>query len=444
MVPDRMLGRLAGAALLLVASAATAGTPDVQSWRTGQGSKVMFVAAPSLPMVDIRMVFDAGSARDGELPGLAKLTNAVLDQGAGDWNADRIAERLEDNGIEIDNGSLRDMAWYSIRSLTEPQALEVALDTLARVVAEPRFDPGDVERTRQQMQIGLRQSLQSPATVARRAFYRNVYGTHPYGHDPSGEPDSLGRIERADLTDFHGRYYVARNAVIAIVGAIERAEAERIAERLSAALPAGEHAPPLPSPTEVERHRDRRAFPSSQSHLYLGQLGMARHDPDYFPLYVGNHVLGGSGLVSILGEEVRNKRGLSYSVYSYFSPMRASGPFVMVAQTKNEQVELADRVMRETLQRFIDQGPSEEELQAAIQNITGGFPLRIASNKKIVEYIAMMGFYDYPLDWLDTLVDKVEAVTAEEVRDAFRRRVDPQRLVSVVVGGDDAGPAAGG
>lgn len=437
MVPDRRFLALAliGAALLLFGSVAVAGTPDVQSWQTDQGSKVMYVAAPSLPMVDVRVVFDAGSARDGELPGLAKLTNAVLDQGAGEWDADRIAERLESHGIEIGNGSLRDMAWYSIRSLTEPEALEVALETLTAVLARPRFAEADVERTRQQMQIGLRQSLQSPGTVARRAFYRNVYGRHPYGHDPSGEPGSLAEIELADLRAFHDRYYVARNAVIAIVGAVDRAQAEGIAERISRALPEGEHAAPVPAPDSVDRHRDHQAFPSSQSHLYLGQVGMARHDPDYFPLYVGNHVLGGSGLVSILGEEVRNKRGLSYSVYSYFSPMRAPGPFVMVAQTKNEQVEQADRVMRETLQRFIEQGPSAEELQAAIQNITGGFPLRIASNKKIVEYIAMMGFYDYPLDWLDTLVGKVKAVTPEAVRDAFRRRVDPQRLVSVVVGG---------
>ncbi len=423
-------------ALALLASATVlAGTPKIETWQTSKGAKVMFVAAPDLPMVDVRVVFDAGSARDGKLPGLAKLTNAVLDQGAGDWGADQIAERLENSGVEISNGSLRDMAWYSFRSLTEPDALQVALETLAAVLAKPRFAESDVERTRQQMQIGLRQSLQSPGTVASRAFYRNVYGEHPYAHDPSGEPGSLARIRLTDLQRFHGEFYVARNAVIAIVGALDRGQAERIAEQLTAGLAAGGHAPTVPVPAGLERKRDHQSFPSSQSHIYLGQLGMARHDPDYFPLYVGNHVLGGSGLVSILGEEVRNKRGLSYSVYCYFSPMRASGPFVMVAQTKNDQAEQADRVMRETLQRFIEQGPSEVELRATIQNITGGFPLRIASNNKIVEYIAMMGFYAYPLDWLDTMVAKVEAVTVDQVRDAFRRRVDPQQLVSVMVGG---------
>lgn len=170
---------------------------------------------------------------------------------------------------------------------------------------------------------------------------------------------------------------------------------------------------------------------------------MARHDPDYFPLYVGNHVLGGSGLVSMLGEEVRNKRGLSYSVYSYFAPMRAAGPFTMGAQTKNAQAEQALRVMRDTLVRFISEGPTADELDNAKSNITGGFPLKIASNSDIVEYIAMMGFYDYPLDWLDTLVDKVERVSAEAVRDAFVRRIDPNSLVAVVVGGDPQTEAIG-
>jgi zinc protease len=423
--------------LLCVAGSAAA-TPKVESWTTSGGAKVMFVAAPDLPMVDVRVVFDAGSARDGDRPGLASFANALLDQGAGPWDADAIAERLEDRGVQISNGSLRDMAWYTVRSLTEPDALAVALDTLARVLAEPRFAEGEVERVRQQMQIAVRQSLQSPREVADRLFYRKLYGEHPYGHDPSGDRETLARIDRDDLRAFHARYYVAANAVVAIVGAVDRAQATRIAEQVTAKLPAGRKAEPLPAAPDPAAEMVREVFPSSQTHIFLGQRGMARHDPDYFPLYVGNHVLGGSGLVSILGEEVRNKRGLSYSVYSYFAPMRTAGPFLMGAQTKNAQAVEAIQVMRDTLARFIAEGPAEDELQAAKQNITGGFPLRISSNAKIVEYIAMMGFYDYPLDWLDTLVGKVEAVTAEDIRDAFSRRLRPDALVAVVVGGDDA------
>jgi zinc protease len=145
-------------------------------------------------------------------------------------------------------------------------------------------------------------------------------------------------------------------------------------------------------------------------------------------------VLGGSGLVSLLSKEVRQKRGLSYSVYSYFLPMRQTGIFMVGLQTKNAQAQEALQVVNRTLQRFVDEGPTEEQLKAAKQNITGGFPLRIASNSKIIEYLAVIGFYDLPLDYLDTFNDKVEAVTAEQIRDAFQSRIHPDRMVTVLLG----------
>jgi zinc protease len=409
--------------------------PSIQSWETDKGAKVMFVAAPDLPMVDVRVVMDAGSARDGGTPGLAKFTNAMLSEGAGPWDADALALRLEEQGIELGSGSLRDMAWVSLRSLTEPQVLDVALESAAAVIAEPRFDTSAIERVRQQMQIALRQAQQSPGSIAKKRFFRTLYGDHPYAHPPGGEEASLTAITRDDLSAFHQRYYVAANAVVSIVGAVNRVQAEAIAERVTAGLARGEHAPPLPPPPVASPAELREAFPSTQSHVYVGQAGMSRHDPDYFALYVGNHVLGGSGLVSTLGEEVRNKRGLSYSVYSYFSPMRVDGPFLMVAQTKNEQADQALDVMRATLERFVSEGPTEVELEAAKQNLIGGFPLRISSNSKIVEYISMMGFYDYPLDWLDTLRDRLAAVDVEQVRDAFARRINATAGIAVVVGG---------
>ncbi len=409
--------------------------PKVESWQTPAGTKVMYVHAPDLPMVDVRVVFDAGSARDGELPGLAQFTNAVLTEGAGEWDADALALRLEERGIELSNGSLRDMAWVSLRSLTDDAVLNVALESAAAVLAKPRFADDAVARIRQQMQIGLRRTLQSPSGVAKRRFFEALYGNHPYAHSPDGDKESLAEITRDDLLRFHEKFYVAGNAIVAVVGAVNREAAEQIAERVTAGLPAGEHAPALPPPPPVNSTELREKFPSSQTHIFLGQAGMARHDPDYIALYVGNHVLGGGSLVSTLAEEVRNKRGLSYSVYSYFSPMRVDGPFLMVAQTKNEKADEALKVMRETLNRFVEQGPSEEELEAAKQNLIGGFPLRISSNGKIVEYLAMMGFYDYPLDWLDTLTDKMAAVDVEKVRDAFRRRIDALAGIAVIVGG---------
>jgi zinc protease len=225
---------------------------------------------------------------------------------------------------------------------------------------------------------------------------------------------------------------------VAIVGDLSRERAETVVDQIVAGLPPGEKAPPLsPVPELRSDLLEEVDFPSTQTHVYAGQPGMHRTDEDYFSLYVGNHILGGSGLVSLLMEEVREKRGLSYSVYSYFLPMAQRGPFLMGLQTKNEQAADARGVLMETLRRFREEGPTKEELAAAKKNITGGFPLRIASNAKIVQYLAMIGFYGLPLDYLDTFNDRVLAVTSEGVRDAFRRRLNPDRFATVIVGPQD-------
>lgn len=437
----RAVGALLALALLWPVFAAAG--PKIESWQTPNGARVLFVAAPDLPMVDVRVVFDAGSARDGGQPGLASLTNELLTEGAGPWSADELAVRVDSVGASLGKDALRDMAYVSLRSLTEPKALDVAVDALAAVVAAPRFEPADVERLRNARIVSLRQQEQSAGSVASKAFYRTLYGDHPYATDPDGTPESVAAITREALQGFHSRYYVASNAVVAIVGALDRAQAEALARRVMAGVPAGERPAKVAEPRAPAPGEHPTAFPSTQTHIYLGQLGMARHDPDYFPLLVGNHVLGSSGLVSLLGEEVRNKRGLSYSVYSGLLPMRQTGPFMAVAQTKNSQTAEALAVIRQTIAGFIADGPTAKDLDEAKRNLTGGFPLRIASNGKIVEQLAVIGFYDYPLDWLDTYVAKVDAVTIEQVRDAFRRRIDPNGMIAIVVGGDRAAPSGG-
>ena len=409
--------------------------PQIETWRTANGAKVLYVHAPELPMVDVRVVFDAGSARDGDKPGVTSFTSSLLAEGAGEWSAFQIAERLEGVGAQLNVGSLRDMAWVSVRSLTEPQALDITLETLAAVLAKPSFAEEDMERERQSILAGLLQDEQSPGSLGKKQLYKLVFGDHPYAADPDGTMESVKSITRKDIQETHRRLYVARNALVAIVGAVDRDHAGKIAEQVTRDLSAGEPVPSLPVVNPIEKAVVKQIpFPSTQSHLYLGQPGLKRGDADYFELYVGNHILGGSGLVSMLSGEVREKRGLSYSVYSYFLPMRQLGIFQLGLQTKNEQADEALKVVKSTLARYIEKGPTEEELQAAKQNITGGFPLRIASNGKIVEYLAVIGFYDLPLDYLDTFVDKVRAVTREDIQDAFKRRVDPERLVRVQVG----------
>ena len=176
------------------------------------------------------------------------------------------------------------------------------------------------------------------------------------------------------------------------------------------------------------------AHPATQSHILLGYPGLRRHDPDYFPLLVGNHILGGGGFTSRLMEEIRQKRGLAYSVHSHFSPLREKGPFEIGLQTRKEQSEEALVLTRKVLADFVASGPTQQEPSEAKQNIIGSCPLRIDTNKKIIGYLALIGFYELPLTYLDDYLKAVDAVTAQQVKDAFQRRIDPEGMVSVVVG----------
>jgi zinc protease len=423
-------------ALILLLPNFAAAMPEIQHWTTANGARVYFVPAPELPIVDVQIVFDAGSARDGGKPGLAMLTNALLDSGTTTLSADTVAERLDAVGAQLGSGAARDMAWLSLRSLADPHYLTPAVDTLTQLLREPAFAEDALERERKRMIAALRERAQSPAAIAEQAFYKALYGEHPYASPPEGSEASLNTIQREEVQDFQRRYYGAANAVVAIVGALNRASAERLATALVGQLPAGSAAPPLPAVAPVTEARVIRIpHPSSQSHVYMGQVGVSRTDPDYYSLYLGNHVLGGNGLVSQLAEEVRGKRGLSYSVSSYFSPMRAAGPFLMVLQTRNNQVNEAEQVANATLADFVHNGPTSLTLEAARQNITGGFALRIDSNSKIVQYLAMIGFYSLPLDHLQTFTAKINDLSLEQVNSALRRRIQPERLLTVIVGG---------
>lgn len=432
---SRSLPRAALAlACVLLANVAHAAL-DIEHWTTKNGARVYFVAAPEIPIVDVRFVFNAGSARDGDAPGIARLVGQLLTEGAGDWNANDFHDRLADTGAEFSSGALRDMAWLELRSLSDSQYLEPSLELMREVLARPRFDDDAVARNKANALVHIKREQQSPAAVADKAFYRAVYGDHPYASPPSGTEASVDAIDRDAIVEFHSRYYVARNAAIAIVGDLNRESAVAIAERLAAGLKPGEPAPALAPVAALAAATEQHVeFPSIQSHVRIGQPGLKRGDADYFPLLVGNHVLGGGGLVSILFDEVREKRGLSYSVNSYFSPMSELGPFTASLQTDNSQQDEAVSVLHGELQKFVAAGPEPEALEAAKQNLIGGFPLRIDSNAKIVEYLAMIGFYDLPLDYLNTFTDKVAQVTVEKVRAAFKRRLDPAKMVTVIVG----------
>ena len=412
-------------------------SPKIEHWQTENGARVYFVPAPELAMLDITVAFDAGAARDGKQSGLALSTNAMLNEGAAGLDTDQIAIAFEDVGAQFGNSSQRDMAILSLRTLTDKVAFAPALEMFTNVLSNPDFPLASYQRIQKQMLIGLQAEKQSPSAISSRAFYSNLYGKHPYSSMPTGNEESVSKLSLDELKVFYKQYYVAKNAVIVLVGAVELAEAKSIAEQVVSGLSVGQRAKQLPLVAPLSQEKTIVIdHPSSQTHIVMGQAGISRGDADYFSLYVGNHILGGSGLVSQLSNEIREKRGLSYSVYSYFRPMRELGPYQFGLQTRNDQAKEALEVMTNTLKAFSEKGPTEAELVAAKQNITGGFALRLDSNSKIADYLAMIGFYGLPLDYLESFKSKVNAVTVEQIKNAYSRRVQADKMITVLVGGE--------
>jgi zinc protease len=431
------LGGIALPGILAFVSASAQAALPIEQWQTDAGARVLFVEARNLSMLDVSVDFPAGASRDTpEKSGAAALTLQVMRLGAGGLGEDEISGQLADVGAQLSSRFDSDRGGYAVRTLSSAREREAAVAILELVLQKPTFSPDVLERERARVLAGLRESDSKPQTIADREFRRLIYGDHPYAQRGSGEADTVARITRADLQAFYRRHYVADEAVVSIIGDLSRDEARAMAARLTAGLPrSGQPLATLPPvPQLADGHTSRLPHPATQAHIVIGQPGIKRMDPDYFPLWLGNHVLGGGGFSSRLNEEIRQKRGFAYSAYSYFNPLSREGPFQIGLQTSKEQAEEALKVARETLAKYVAEGPSEQELAAAKQNIVGGFALRIDSNKKIHEYLAVIGFYRLPLTYLEDFPVRIEAVTLAEIKDAWRRRIHPERMVTVVVG----------
>lgn len=420
---------------LMAVGTAVYATPDIETWHTENGAKVLYVSATEIPMMDVRIVFDAGSARDDGISGLAVLTNGLLAEGAAGKTSKQIAEEFESVGAQIENEAARDMALIGVRTLTESRYLTSAIESLKQVITQPDFPEKAFQRELKRMKIAVKARQQSPSALAGEAFNKAVFGDHPYALPVSGTKESLEKISLDGVRNFYKKYYVAKNATIVIVGNVERLQAEEIAKALVSSLPAGEKAAALP---EVKLLTEAKKividYPSAQTHIFVGQPGIKRGEKDYLSLYVANHPFGGSGFASRLVEIIREEHGLAYSVYSYFSPLREAGAFTMGMQTKTEQTEQALSLLDQELNKYVKEGPEKDELAASISNITGSFPLSIDSNGKLLEYIAMIGFYDLPIDYLDHFIDNIKSVNVKDINDALSRRIHPDKMVTVVVG----------
>ncbi len=411
------------------------GSLPIQYWQTSAGTRVYFVENHDLPILDISVEFAAGSGMDTSAnSGRANLVRHMLSLGAGGFTEDQITTALVDVGAQMHGHFDRDRAGIALRTLSSERERKQALDVLARIIQHPEFPQHVLVREKARITSSIKESSTKPDYIADRELMKMLYGDHPYGLNESGEIDTVNSLQREDLLNFYRSHYVAGNAVIAIIGDVSRLEAEAIVKSLTENLSSGQSRAEIPTVRIPQTGMKRIPHPATQSHIQLAYPGLRRADPDYFPLLVGNHILGGGGFVSRLMEEVRQQRGLAYSVSSYFSPFKEQGPFQIGLQTKKEQSEEAYALTQKVLKDFVSKGPTQAELDAAKQNIIGGFPLRIDSNSKILGYLSMIGFYNLPLTYLADYLVAVETVTTEQIKEAYLRRIQPDGMVAVIVG----------
>ncbi|TLY47057.1 MAG: insulinase family protein [Gammaproteobacteria bacterium] len=410
-------------------------TLKIEHWSTKNGIPVYFVPKNEISIIDIGVLFHAGSAQDNTSPGIAQFTAQMLDQGTQNLNADQIATRFEAVGAHFSANTNQDMTVLNLRSFSAPQFFNPALSNFSILLKDVTFPELAITRLKKQILIALKQEAQTPTSIASKTFYQTLYGAHPYASPILGNKISIEQLSQKKLLNFYNQNYVAQNAMIAIVGNITKAKAITIAEQLSAMLARGKTALSINSPTSphLKNHIIKIPYPSKQTTIFLGQIGIAVNDPDYFPLIVGNQILGGGILTSKLFNEVRNKRGLCYGINSGFKPLQAAGPFFIVLQTRRDQAAKALSLTQQTLKNFLAKGPTTQEVLDAKQALIGSFPTSIASNEDILTATEKIGFYQLPLDYLNSYQQKINSVNLEQIRDAFKK-IKPEKMIVVMLG----------
>jgi zinc protease len=434
--------RLIGLVFLLFASNAKAILP-IETLEVVKGAKAYLIQTKSLPIIDVEVSIDAGSRYDPENKnGLASLAAQLSTLGAGSGKTAvseaQIADAIADLGASISVAASSERTVLRIRSLSRPDLREPVVQLAALILAKPSYDAKVVDREKQRLITALLEAQTKPETILQQNLRRAVYGKYPLAYYPT--PKTVAAITAADIRNFHTTFYRGDRISINIVGDVDRAQANGIVQNLLAGLPqTGPAITPLPAMQQtpqgpLSQREVQIPFNTQQAHIAMGMTAITRNNPDFFPLLVGNYVLGGGGFVSRLMAEVREKRGLAYSISSYFAPGKDAGFFEAGMQTKKDQAKLGLEVMQQTISQFIVDGPTPEELVAAKSNLVNGYPLRLDSNRKLLDNLSGITWNDLPLDTMETWTKQVEAVTLEQIRAAFQKHLDMNRMQIVVVG----------
>ncbi len=414
---------------------------DIQTWKTTRGLDTFYLPIETLPIVDIQLVFSAGSVYDGANPGVAQLTNQIIAKNTSQLTTDAITERFESLGAQLGSSVTRDAAGMSLRTLSFDDERSQSIALLSEVLRDIAFSETTFSLEKQQLLTQLAAKAQSPQAQSLKTFYTKIYGAHPYASPVTGTLESVNAINLAQVREFYYRYYNLNNAKLIIVGDVTREEAQQMAEQFDAALNPGEIPAPLPvvelPAASIVEHVQ---FPSTQKHILIGLPTMEKGNPDFFAFYLGNEILGGSGLASQLFQVVREEQGLAYSVSSQLLPLKEKGPFVISLQTRNDASQLALDLVQEHLAHFIEKGPTQDELDKAKQNISGQFLMAFNSNAAITQNIAVLAFYHLPLDYYNHYLEKMNAVTLFDIRRAFNTYVGSQHKVTVTLGMEETQP----
>ncbi len=408
--------------------------PRIQTWLTKSGVPVYFIQTHSTPMLLASLLFNAGSAYDGSNSGLAALTNALFGLGTDKLSEQEIADQFANVGANFNQISGRNFAVLSLRCLSSQKSLDTVVPLFNQVLTQLNFSAASFSRARQQLQASIKSEQQDPGEVANKTFYKALYGMAPYAQPVLGSLDSVKTLTKHEVLNFYHHYYTGHNATVLLVGDITKIQAYSIAAQLVKGLPGGKRYRLESNAQPAKPKIIKVKFPSNQATVLLGNLSAPLHSSDHYALVVGNYILGGSGLTSLLVKQVRERYGLSYAVSSGFDSVFGLRPFVISFQTKLSSTQQAIDVAQHTLMSFLQKGPSQAELQATKNYLIGSFLLGLDSNAKLMNVLTSMVQFHYPLDYLQNYRQRIAAVTTADVKAAMNKYINPRQLVTVIVG----------
>lgn len=420
-------------ALCLAANGAAALGPKVSESRLANGAKLVFSEQRNLPMVLVQILVDGGYRWDpAGREGTASLVSELLTEGTAKRSAAEISAAIDFVGGVLDASVGADYAQISLRVLAKD--LDLGLDLLTDVLLHPAFAPAELERRREAALAAIRAARDNPTEVALREFRRRLFAGEPYGHAAVGEETSVPRITREDVRSFYRLHYRPAGAHVVVVGDLSFDEARTRIEKALAPWK-GEAGPAFVYPAARPAAPDAKRIDMqvSQASIVLGHRGIARDNPDFETISVMNYILGSGGFSSRLMENIRTRGGLAYSVGSSFVANQFPGPVQIVMQTKNESTVDAMARTRAEVERIRQEAVGADELEDAKRYLTGSFPLRLDSNSKIIDFIAQASFYNLGFDYADRYIERVNAVTVEDVQRVARQYLHPDQMVEIVV-----------